>query len=48
MAELIKTAIRSGVGIISAINDIRNRHSLAHPNNTIIDKREAELTLQII
>ena len=48
VAELIKTAIRSGVGIISAINDIRNRHSLAHPNNTIIDKREAELTLQMI
>ena len=48
VAELIKTAIRSGIGIISAINDIRNRHSLAHPNNTIIDKREAELTLKMI
>jgi hypothetical protein len=48
VAELVKTIIRSGSGVISSINDIRNRHSLAHPNDVIINRREAEFTLQMI
>ena len=27
-----KTTLRSGSGIISSMNDMRNRHSLSHPN----------------
>ena len=48
VADLVKTTIRSGSGVISSINDIRNRYSLAHPNEVIINKREAEFTLQMI
>ena len=48
VADLVKTTIRSGSGVISSINDIRNRYSLAHPNEVIIDKREAEFTIQMI
>lgn len=48
VADLVKTMIRSGSGVISSINDIRNRYSLAHPNEVIIDKREAEFTIQMI
>ena len=48
VAELVKKTIRSCSGVISSINDIRNRYSLAHPNEVIIDKREAEFTIQMI
>ena len=47
-AELVKKTIRSGSGAIAAINEIRNKHSLAHPNTVIIDKREAEFAIKII
>jgi hypothetical protein len=45
---LIKTLIRSASGIISSINDIRNRHSLSHPNEEIIGENEALLAIKII
>ena len=48
MAGLIKTLIRSASGVISSINDIRNRHSLSHPNEEIIGEREALLAIRII
>ena len=48
VANLVKTIIRNGSGVVSSINDIRNRYSLVHPNEVIIDKREAEFTLQMI
>ena len=44
---LVKTALRSASGIISSINDLRNRNSLAHPNGSIITSREAKLCIQI-
>lgn len=48
VAELVKTIMRSGSGVITSINEIRNRHSLVHPNDLIINRREAEFTLQMI
>jgi hypothetical protein len=49
--DLVKTIIRSMSGVISSINDLRNRYSLSHPNETIVSEREAKLaidTLKII
>lgn len=48
IAGLVKTLIRSASGIISSVNDIRNKHSLAHPNEEIIAEREALLAIRII
>lgn len=48
IAELVKKTIRSASGVITAINDIRNRHSLSHPNQSIIEKREAEFVIHIV
>ena len=45
MVDLIKTTLRSGSGIISSMNDMRNRHSLSHPNSELISNREANLCL---
>ena len=45
---IIKTTLRSASGIISSINDLRNRNSLAHPNNSIITSRDAELCIKIV
>lgn len=45
---IIKTALRSASGIISSINDLRNRHSLAHPNGSIITSREAKLCIKLV
>lgn len=47
-AEIIRTTLRSASGIISSINDFRNRYSLAHPNKSIISKREAEFCIRLI
>lgn len=48
MADLIKTTLRSGSGIISSMNDMRNRHSLSHPNTELISNREAKFVIQLI
>ena len=45
---IVKTTLRSASGVISSINDLRNRHSLAHPNGSIITSREAELCIRIV
>ena len=45
---IIKTTLRSASGIVSAINDLRNKNSLAHPNGSIITSREAELCIKIV
>lgn len=47
-SSIIKTALRSASGIISSINDLRNRHSLAHPNGSIINSREAKLCIKLV
>lgn len=48
IADLIKTALRSASGIISSMNDLRNRHSLSHPNDTLLEKREAEFVIELV
>jgi hypothetical protein len=45
---LIKTTLRSASGVINSINELRNRHSLVHPNDTIISVREAELCIKLV
>lgn len=48
VASLIKTCLRSATGIVTALNEIRNNHSMAHPNEHLIGKREAKLVIQFI
>jgi len=45
---LIKTTLRSASGVINSIKELRNRHSLAHPNDSIITVREAELCIRLV
>lgn len=48
IAELIKKSLRSASGIIASINELRNRHSLSHPNDELLQKREAEFSIKLI
>lgn len=48
IAGLIKTAIRSSSGVVASFNDMRNRHSLSHPNDELIQKRESEFMIKLI
>ena len=48
IAGLIKTTLRSASGVINSINELRNRHSLAHPNDEIISAREAQLCIRLV
>ncbi|MCM1061968.1 MAG: abortive infection family protein, partial [Eubacterium sp.] len=48
IADLIKTTLRSASGIISSMNDLRNRHSLSHPNDDLLEKREAEMAIALV
>lgn len=47
IGSLMKTAIRSASGVISSINELRNRHSLAHPNDELITDKEAKLCINM-
>lgn len=47
VASLVKTTVRSASGIISTLNDVRNRHSLSHPSASIIGKNEAKLVISM-
>lgn len=48
IAELVKRSLRSASGVIAAINKMRNKHSLSHPNNDLLQKREAEFAIRLI
>ena len=48
ISGLIKTTLRSASGVINSINELRNRHSLAHPNESIISIREAQLCIRLV
>lgn len=48
IAELVKRSLRSASGVIAAINEMRNKHSLSHPNNDLLQKREAEFAIRLI
>lgn len=47
IANLVKTTIRSSNGMISSLNEARNKYSLAHPNTNVIGKKEAKLIIGI-
>jgi len=47
VASLVKTTVRSASGIISTLNNARNRHSLSHPSASIIGKNEAKLVISM-
>lgn len=47
-SEIIRTTLRSASGIIDSINKLRNQNSLAHPNDSIITNREAELCINLV
>lgn len=48
ISELVKKSLRSASGIIASINEMRNRHSLSHPNDDLLQKREAEFAIRLI
>ena len=48
IAELVKKCLRSASGIVAAINEMRNKHSLSHPNDELLQKREAEFAIVLI
>ena len=48
IAELVKKSLRSASGIIAAINEMRNRHSLSHPNDDLLQKKEAEFAIKLV
>lgn len=48
VADLVRTALRSASGVVSSINDIRNRHTIAHPNADLIQAREAMLIIGLV
>ena len=47
VGECIRTILRSSAGIINSLNELRNNHSLAHPNSNIIRDKEAKLCINI-
>ena len=48
IAELVRKSLRSASGVIAAINEMRNRHSLSHPNDDLLQKREAEFAIKLV
>lgn len=48
VAERIKKILRSGGGMITAVNELRNNNTVSHPNEQLINKREAELAIGMI
>lgn len=48
IAELVKKSLRSASGVIAAINEMRNRHSLSHPNDDLLQARESEFAIRLI
>lgn len=45
VASRIKTIVRSGAGMINAVNELRNNNTIVHPNGLLIQKREAQLVI---
>ena len=45
VGERIKRILRSAGGIITAVNELRNNNTIAHPNGQLIQRREAKLVI---
>lgn len=48
VALRVKTILRSGAGLISAVNELRNNNTIAHPNGSLIQEREAQLVIELV
>ena len=48
ISELVKKCLRSASGVVASINEMRNKHSLSHPNEDLLQKREAEFAIILI
>lgn len=48
VAERMKTILRSAGGIIKSVNELRNNNTIVHPNEHLIQKRDAELVIRIV
>ncbi len=44
----IGTILKSMTGAISSINDLRNKNSLSHPNEYIVNQRDAKLAIDAV
>ena len=48
LAGRVQAIIRSGAGMINAVNEIRNNNTIAHPNVQLIQEREAKLVIRLV
>ena len=48
VAVRVKTIMRSGIGIINTVNELRNNNTIAHPNGLLIQVREAQLVIRLV
>lgn len=48
VGDRIKTILRSGSGMVNAINELRNNNTIAHPNGQLIQEREARLVIRLV
>lgn len=44
----IRDIVRSGSGMVTRINELRNNNTIAHANTQLIQKREAELVIRML
>lgn len=48
VADRVKSILRSAGGMITAVNELRNNNTIAHPNGQLIQKREAQLVIRLV
>ena len=40
--------LRSAGGMVTAVNELRNNNTVAHPNGNLTQKREAQLVIRLV
>lgn len=48
VGERVKLILRSAGGMVTAVNELRNNNTVAHPNGNLIQKREAQLVIRLV
>ena len=48
VANRVKNILRSAGGMITAVNELRNNNTIAHPNGQLIQKKEAQLVIRLL
>lgn len=48
VAARVKTILRSAGGMVQTVNELRNNNTIAHPNEQLINKREAQLVIRLV